>query len=129
MATTPLIHQGPVAIAFAWFPPDQRASALERWPDLAEDFEDPQAYALRLERHLRDADLSMGKHPSVAPINVAAFVAWAESEDHDPGDGRTRSVYAADLLRGGRAVAWPPGRNDACWCRSGRKYKRCCGAS
>ncbi|MBA3866097.1 MAG: SEC-C domain-containing protein, partial [Solirubrobacterales bacterium] len=21
----------------------------------------------------------------------------------------------------------PPGRNDPCWCSSGRKYKRCCG--
>lgn len=22
-------------------------------------------------------------------------------------------------------VPWPPGRNDPCWCGSGRKYKRC----
>ena len=21
-----------------------------------------------------------------------------------------------------------PGRNDACWCGSGKKYKKCCGA-
>jgi hypothetical protein len=26
-----------------------------------------------------------------------------------------------------RGVAWPPGRNDRCWCGSGRKYKKCCG--
>ncbi|WP_198675865.1 SEC-C metal-binding domain-containing protein [Kribbella monticola] len=26
------------------------------------------------------------------------------------------------------AVEWPPGRNQACWCGSGTKYKRCCGA-
>jgi uncharacterized protein YecA (UPF0149 family) len=25
--------------------------------------------------------------------------------------------------------AWPPGRNDECWCGSGRKYKKCCGAA
>jgi hypothetical protein len=24
-------------------------------------------------------------------------------------------------------VAWPPERNQPCWCQSGRKYKRCCG--
>lgn len=24
--------------------------------------------------------------------------------------------------------AWPPGRNDPCWCGSGRKHKKCCGA-
>ncbi|MFV2196932.1 SEC-C domain-containing protein [Nocardiopsis sp. LOL_012] len=27
-----------------------------------------------------------------------------------------------------RLRPWPPGRNDACWCASGRKYKKCCGA-
>lgn len=26
----------------------------------------------------------------------------------------------------GAAVTWPPGRNDPCWCASGRKYKKCC---
>jgi uncharacterized protein YecA (UPF0149 family) len=30
------------------------------------------------------------------------------------------------LLRIGRAIAWPPGANDSCWCGSGRKYIRCC---
>src|SRR5699024_4742353 len=23
---------------------------------------------------------------------------------------------------------WPPGRNQICWCASGRKYKKCCGS-
>lgn len=27
------------------------------------------------------------------------------------------------------SITWPPGRNDACWCGSGRKYKRCCGGA
>ena len=26
----------------------------------------------------------------------------------------------------GEAIAWPPGRNEPCWCGSGRKYKKCC---
>ncbi|WP_066362114.1 SEC-C domain-containing protein [Herbidospora mongoliensis] len=25
-------------------------------------------------------------------------------------------------------IAWPPGRNDSCWCGSDRKYKKCCGS-
>lgn len=29
--------------------------------------------------------------------------------------------------RGEAPRPWPPGRNDACWCRSPRKYKKCCG--
>lgn len=26
----------------------------------------------------------------------------------------------------GPRLAWPPGRNDPCWCGSGSKYKKCC---
>jgi uncharacterized protein YecA (UPF0149 family) len=25
-------------------------------------------------------------------------------------------------------LAWPPGRNQPCWCGSGPKYKKCCAA-
>ncbi|MFG1912360.1 SEC-C metal-binding domain-containing protein [Kribbella sp. NPDC048928] len=32
-----------------------------------------------------------------------------------------------DDLPDGRRVAWPPPRNQPCWCGSGVKYKRCCG--
>ncbi len=47
-----------------------------------------------------------------------------------PGAGPTRSSYAADRVRIAAAdvVAWPPARNDRCWCGSGRKYKQCCGS-
>ncbi|ROO82838.1 SEC-C motif-containing protein [Actinocorallia herbida] len=27
----------------------------------------------------------------------------------------------------GELIPWPPERNDACWCGSGAKYKKCCG--
>ncbi|TDC33207.1 hypothetical protein E1261_06745 [Kribbella albertanoniae] len=29
----------------------------------------------------------------------------------------------------GTGIAWPPGRNQSCWCGSEAKYKRCCGAA
>jgi len=118
-----------LAIALAWFPPDQREAALRQWPDLTADFEDPRAYARRLEEHLRVLDRDLGQHPSVAPIDVGDFLSWAVSEGYDPGSGEARSAYAVHLKQTGRTIAWPPGRNDACWCRSGRTYKRCCGAS
>lgn len=125
----PLVRSRPLGWALAWFPPDQREAALRRWPDLAEDFADPQAYARRLEGQLRDIDRALGHHPAVAPIEVQAFVSWASSRGYDADSGEARSVYSAELLRTARAISWPPGRNDDCWCRSGRKYKRCCGAS
>ena len=36
---------------------------------------------------------------------------------------------AAELDRREETLAWPPGRNEPCWCGSGLKYKRCCAAA
>ncbi len=127
-APRPLVTQAPMRWSLAWFPPDQRAGALERWPDLAEDFEDGRAYSRRLEAHLRDLARALGRDPTVAPIDVDALVQWATEAGYDPASGEARSAYAAELARTGAALHWPPGRNDPCWCRSGRKYKRCCGS-
>jgi tetratricopeptide (TPR) repeat protein len=118
---------GPVAWTLAWFPPTERAAALELWPELADDFDHPSGYSRRIEEHLRRLRSALGQRPSVAPIVVDALVEWAATEGHDPDSGEARSEYAAKLAATGAAIAWPPGRNDACWCSSGQKYKRCCG--
>ena len=122
-------RSGPVAWALAWFPADQRAPALERWPELAEDLTDPGRYARRIEEQLRRLHAALRHRPAIAPLVVDDFLAWAAEEGYDPAGGDARSIYAAELQRTGRAIPWPPGRNDPCWCRSGRKYKRCCGGS
>ncbi|MGH2712718.1 MAG: SEC-C metal-binding domain-containing protein [Thermoleophilaceae bacterium] len=114
--------------ALAWFPPDQLGSALARWPELAGELGDPTAYAQSVEGHLRLLHRETGRRPSIAPLDVDEFSDWAASEGYDPDSGATRSQFAAELVRTGDSIAWPPGRNDPCWCRSGRKYKRCCGA-
>ena len=119
---------GPIAWALAWFPPDQHAAALERWPDLADDLTDPVRYSRRIEEQLRRLHAALGHRPAVAPLVVDDYLAWVAGEGYDPAGRDARSVYAAELNRTGRAVSWPPGRNDPCWCRSGRKYKRCCGS-
>jgi hypothetical protein len=120
---------GPIAWAVAWFPPDQRDAALERWPDLAEDLAHPECYATRIERQLRDLHHALGHRPAVAPLIVEELLAWAADEGYDPGRGEARSMYAVERHRTDRSIPWPPGRNEPCWCRSGRKYKRCCGST
>ena len=42
-----------------------------------------------------------------------------------------RAEYAAHLAATGDPglIAWPPGRNQPCWCGSGHKYKKCCAAT
>ncbi|MFF1820557.1 SEC-C domain-containing protein [Kribbella sp. NPDC058245] len=44
----------------------------------------------------------------------------------EPGQDITSIKWPRD---DGVGVAWPPGRNQPCWCGSGVKYKRCCGAA
>jgi hypothetical protein len=122
----PIITQQ-VAWTLAWFAPEERAAALERWPTLADDFEDPIAYNVRIEGSLRQLHRETARLPSVAPLDVDVFADWAAQQGYDPDSGSARSLYAAELARRGQAIAWPPGRNDPCWCQSGRKYKRCCG--
>ena len=120
-------RSGPIAWVLAWFPPDQHTAALERWPDLADHLTDPVRYSRRIEEQLQRLHAALGHRPAVAPLVVDDFLAWAAGEGYDPAGGDARSIYAAELNRTGCAIAWPPGRNDPCWCRSGRKYKRCCG--
>jgi SEC-C motif len=121
------LGRGPTAWALAWFPPDQRAAAIERWPTLAGDFADAVAYSRRLEAHLRSLQQATGERPRLAAIDVEDLVAWSAAQGFDPDSGEARSQFAAELARTGRALAWPPERNELCWCGSGVKYKRCCG--
>lgn len=102
-------------------------AALGRWPSLADDLADPDAYCATIEGHLRDLRAATGRLPRVAPLAVEALVDFAAAHGLDPDTGEARSQFAAELGIHDEVVDWPPGRNDPCWCGSGRKYKRCCG--
>jgi uncharacterized protein YecA (UPF0149 family) len=76
---------------------------------------------------MRAASAGAPRHPVVVPLTVAEVAASAEEHgiDADWAEARARAAY--ELAQDGRAIAWPPGRNEPCWCGSGTKYKRCCG--
>ena len=70
---------------------------------------------------------AVGIKPRLAPIRIGDYTRWCASEGLDPGADEARSEYAALVAARGETVVWLPGRNDQCWCGSGRKYKKCCG--
>ena len=116
-----------IAVSLAWFPSGEYEEAARRWPSLAEDWADvPHSeYCSRL-----DGDIKWMRNQGVpiraiAPIIVADFVAWCSEHDEDPEEAR--AAYAMHLTRDREVIPWPPGRNEPCWCGSGRKYKKCCG--
>ena len=127
-APLPRGHRGgEVPIALSWFPAGEYERAIDRWPDLAEEWAGvPHPdYCARLDGHAKWMRAHGVHVHAVAPIRADDYAAWCEQHDEDPDGGRAR--YAAERFADGEAVRWPPGRNEPCWCGSQRKYKKCCG--
>jgi hypothetical protein len=111
-----------------WFPREERAAALGRWPELDGDLADADGYCRRFDARLRELLGLSGRRPVIAQLRVGELTDYADRNGLDPSDASTRAGLAVELDRRGETVAWPPARNEPCWCGSGRKYKRCCAA-
>lgn len=119
-----------VEAGLAWFPRGEYERAIDLWPSIHEDWASISHpdYCRSIERELvkfRDAGTGVRW---VAPITIDEYVKWCEQQERDPEEPSSRAHYAAEVVRTGTARAWPPGRNDPCWCGSTAKYKRCCAA-
>jgi tetratricopeptide (TPR) repeat protein len=116
-------------LSVAWFPGGEWEKAVERWPDLLDELPAGHAeYSHRIEGRIkRIARAVAGTPMRVSPMTVDGLVAYCAEQDLAPGTAEARSAFAAEIARRGEAIAWPLGRNVACWCGSGRKYKACCG--
>ncbi len=114
----------------AWFDEAEWAKAVERWPELLEEMPaEHLAYKAAIEAKVAAMQPTMrGARLALTPVTVAEIEARAAADGIEAGSAEARGRVAADNTRLGRGVAWPPGRNDPCWCASGAKYKRCCGA-
>ena len=131
---------GLMRLNVAWLPAGEYRDWPTMWPDLADsdlvlDEEHggsvPHAvYCRRMEQRLRELRDSGAARLMITPLRAADFAQWAAEHEPDGDDpAQLRARYAADLGRDpSRTIPWPPGRNEPCWCGSGRKYKKCCAA-
>ncbi|MFD1659709.1 SEC-C domain-containing protein, partial [Streptomyces caeni] len=111
-----------------YWPQEEFAALLERWPKAAGAYGDDHADHLRqVERTLRQQSEEGATRLTVGRATLAELETYAKTGHGSPDAPATRSAYAAELARAGRATDWPPPRNGPCWCGSGRKYKKCCG--
>ena len=124
---------GRARLGLGWFPRQEFTAAPRTWPHLAQSWgsTDHGVYNRQLQRHLvelTEFDSAMGD-VWIVPIELEVFHGWCGRTGHDPATAAARSAYAAQQLRGQAdgLISWPPERNAACWCASGRKYKKCCG--
>lgn len=113
----------------AWFTADEWPRAVARWPDLLTEMPaDHLAYVRELQSRVLQVAEATGARIVMVPLSVGGLLSFCEANGPlDPGSGRARGDYASSLLAQGHGRAWPPERNEVCWCGSGRKYKVCCG--
>jgi SEC-C motif len=125
-------------VAFAWLPAGDYEHATMLWPDFAgsdrvagPDGPLPHSEYCRTMQHIL-VEYAEAGFPGmmIAPVRVAPFTAWCAEQGHQADSAEARSEYAANLAATADPglIPWPPGRNEPCWCGSGRKYKKCCAA-
>lgn len=118
-------------VATPYFPADEFELAIAAWPGFAADWRDDghEAYAHELDQRMRAVSGGAPRRPVVVPLTVEDVVEHAAAHDIDPdwAEARARAAYEVAREQPDRVIDWPPGRNDPCWCGSGRKHKRCCG--
>jgi tetratricopeptide (TPR) repeat protein len=120
-----------VGAAVAVFARGELSQALALWPDLRQEWDGMEEDTYLRAMDEQAAELRRHNVPvrGMALLRVEPYGAWARGLSLEAGSAATRSRFAADQLRNGTATPWPPGRNDPCWCGSGKKYKRCCASS
>lgn len=119
---------GQRVLTVLYWPADDFDQALGRWPGMAADCGSEHAeHRARVERTLRGLS-EQGADVSVGTCHIREFLDFSEEHGAEAAEAATRAAYAAHLGRLGQVAPWPPGTNERCWCGSGAKYKKCCGA-
>ncbi|MEU4694236.1 SEC-C domain-containing protein [Actinoplanes sp. NPDC023714] len=110
-----------------YWPHDEFDRVLLRWPAFAD------VYGHTWDDHRADLEkaLTVWTESGQSGFRMHAGEAdglaeYVNRHGGDPMNADVRAGYARQLEDHGPGAAWPPGRNDACWCGSASKYKKCC---
>ncbi len=119
-------YQYSVTTLSVFWPEPEHRKVITRWPHLSDHLGSTwDEHRQQTERHCAFVDRT-GNKVNQLPGNVADFEVFLA-------DKRVTNPSVDDLLAypdlrtvTSRMTRWPPTRTDACWCGSGRKYKKCC---
>ncbi|WP_432984602.1 SEC-C metal-binding domain-containing protein [Dactylosporangium sp. CA-233914] len=119
-------RRGPMDATMLVWQRDEQERASRRWPSVFPP--DTIGHHPGVERRLH----RMTREEGLAKVtlilgSVDGFAAYLDESGGDPAEEKVRLAYAERARTQGRHMSWPPGRNEACWCGSARKYKKCCG--
>lgn len=118
--------EAPTEVQVLFWPRDEVARAHELWPELVDDDD---AEAMLRERELDNRELSEAGYTRIemVPLTTAQLSEYAARTGGDPNDDHVRRECMDEIVRENGVLAWPPQRNEPCWCGSTTKYKKCCG--
>ncbi len=113
--------------ALLFWPQPEFDRLILRWPVLAEEYGHTwDDYRTTVQRCLEQWSQSGSPRSTLLAGVVDELANYADENRGDPTDPEVREGYAQHLQVHPRETAWPPGRNQACWCGSQLKYKKCC---
>ncbi|MEU3185854.1 SEC-C domain-containing protein [Streptomyces sp. NPDC006923] len=119
----------PFPVAVLHWPEAELSELLAAYPALAAEYPSHEAHLTQLEASLRDLASTGTPNLGVVTGTVPSYEAFAASEATTPSDASLLPQYATTLAARGRATPWPPSRNAACWCGSGKAYRECHGVA
>jgi hypothetical protein len=114
--------------AVLFWPRDQFAALLLRWPEMVDVYGATwDEHRGRIEQGLHALSQNGETRLAVFDGDVDDLVSYLAGHGGHPADPDVRQGYVehredVDTIR----RLWPPQRNQACWCGSGQKYKKCC---
>ncbi|MEV5435923.1 SEC-C metal-binding domain-containing protein [Streptomyces sp. NPDC052682] len=117
----------PFPVAMLHWPAEELTELVEAYPSLAAEYPSYETHLAAIEEALRELASSGTPNLGIVRGTVPSYEAFAASEGSSPQDTTLLPQYATTLAARGRAVAWPPQREAACWCGSGRTYGECHG--
>ena len=113
--------------ALLFWPQPELEQVLLRWPALAEEYGHTwDEYRTTVQRSLVQWSESGSPRSVLLAGTADGLAGYAGDNGGDPTDPEIRQGYAQHLEEQPRETAWPPGRNQECWCGSRLKYKKCC---
>ncbi|MEV4536798.1 SEC-C domain-containing protein [Asanoa sp. NPDC049518] len=111
-----------------FFPGAEFARLVERLPEVARScgptWDDHRADLERI--FVFCAESGVAGETRLVRGTADELAQWLENRDGEALEDEVFDEYAEQIDEPGRVVPWPPARNDACWCGSGAKYKKCC---
>ncbi|MEU7558100.1 hypothetical protein [Streptomyces eurythermus] len=118
----------PFPVAVLHWPAPELEELLTAYPTLSTEYPSHPEHLATIESSLRELASSGTPNLGIVTGTVPSYEAFAASEATSPTDPTLLPQYATTLAARGRAVAWPPGEGEGCWCGVERPYQECHGA-